>query len=136
MNEDCLYEFANTMNLKRGVNMQHVMKSQDSHEQLLERILSSDNMQQAWTRMKKNTGAAGVDGLSIGEMPEYLHAHWQGIRESLMVGSYQPSPVLRVEIPQPTGGVRVLVIPTVLDRLFEQAIALVLTEIGDPVCSE
>jgi RNA-directed DNA polymerase len=112
--------------------MQHVIKSQDSHENLLERILSSDNMQQAWTRVKKNTGAAGVDRMSIDEMPEYLREQWGGIRESLMEGTYQPSPVLRVEIPKPSGGTRSLGIPTVLDRLIQQAIAQVLTEICDP----
>ncbi len=116
--------------------MQHVMNWQDSHEHLLERILSSENMQKAWKRVKKNKGAAGVDGRSIDEMPEYLHEHWQGIRESVMEGRYQPSPVLRVEIPKPTGGVRLLGIPTVLDRLIQQAIAQVLTEICDPDFSE
>ena len=116
--------------------MQHVMTWQDSHEQLLERILSSDTMHRAWKQVKKNKGAAGVDGMSIDEMPEYLREHWRGIRESLMEGRYQPSPVLRVEIPKPTGGVRFLGIPTVLDRVSQQAIAQVLTEICDPDFSE
>jgi RNA-directed DNA polymerase len=75
--------------------MQHVMNWQDSHEQLLERILSSDNMHKAWTRVKKNKVAAGVDKMSIDEMPESLREHWTGIRESVMEGRYQPSPVLR-----------------------------------------
>ena len=116
--------------------MPHVMKSQDSHENLLERILSRENMHRAWKRVKQNKGAAGVDKMSIDEMPEYLQEHWQRSRESLMEGRYQPSPVLRVEIPKPTGGVRLLGIPTVLDRLIQQAIAQVLTEICDPVFSE
>ena len=116
--------------------MQHVMNWQDSHEHLLERILSSENRHRAWKRVKKNKGAAGVDGRSIDEMPEYLHEHWQGIRESVMEGTYQPSPVLRVEIPKPTGGVRLLGIPTVLDRVIQQAIAQILTEICDPDFSE
>ena len=116
--------------------MQHVMNEHNSHEHLLERILSSDNMRNAWTRVKKNKGAAGVDRMSIDEMPTYLQAHWTGIRESVMEGRYQPSPVLRVEIPKSTGGVRLLGIPTVLDRLIQQAIAQVLTEICDPGFSE
>ena len=93
-------------------------------------------MHRAWKCVKKNKGSAGVDGLSIDEMPEYLQAHWQGIRESVMEGTYQPSPVLRVEIPTSTGGVRLLGIPTVLDRLIQQAIAQILTEICDPDFSE
>ncbi|MCP4395851.1 MAG: group II intron reverse transcriptase/maturase, partial [bacterium] len=112
------------------------MNKHDSHENLLERILSSENMQQAWTRVKKNKGAAGVDGMSIDEMPEVLREQWTGIRESVMEGTYQPSPVLRVEIPKPSGGVRLLGIPTVLDRLIQQAIAQLLTEICDPDFSE
>ena len=112
--------------------MQHVMNEHDSHEHLLERILSSENMHKAWTRVKKKKGAAGVDKMSIDEMPEHLREHWQGIRESVMEGTYQPTPVLRVEIPKPTGGVRLLGIPTVRDRLIQQAIAQVLTEICDP----
>jgi RNA-directed DNA polymerase len=116
--------------------MQHVMNWQDAHEQLLERILSRDNMHKAWTRVKQNKGAAGVDKMSIDEMPEYLREQWTGIRESVMEGRYQPSPVLRVEIPKPTGGVRLLGIPTVLDRLIQQAIAQVLTKICDPDFSE
>ena len=116
--------------------MQHVMNERDSHEHLLERILSSENMHRAWTRVKKNKGAAGVDKRSIDEMPDYLHEHWAAVRESLMEGKYQPSPVLRAEIPKPSGGVRLLGIPTVLDRLIQQAIAQVLTEICDPDFSE
>lgn len=118
------------------MNRQHVMNEQDSHENLLERIFSSENMHSAWKQVKGNKGAPGVDDMTIEEMPEYLREHWTGIRESLMDESYQPSPVLRVEIPKPTGGIRLLGIPTVLDRLIQQAIAQVLTEICDPDFSE
>lgn len=116
--------------------MQHVMNEQDSHENLVERILSSENMHRAWKRVKENKGAPGVDKMTIEEMPEYLREHWKEIRESLMEGAYQPLPVLRKEIPKPTGGTRSLGIPTVLDRLIQQAIAQVLTEICDPDFSE
>ncbi len=93
MNEECLYECAHTMNLSRGVNRQHVMKSQDAHEQLLERILSQDNMHRAWKRVKENKGAPGVDTMTIEEMPDSLREHWKEIRESLMEERYQPLPV-------------------------------------------
>lgn len=116
--------------------MQHVIKPQDSNEHVLERILSRENMQLAWKRVKANKGAPGVDKMTIEEMPEFLREHWQEIRESLMEGEYQPSPVLRVEIPKPTGGTRCLGIPTVLDRLIQQAIAQVLTDIVEPEFSE
>ena len=112
------------------------MNVHDSHENLVERILSSENMHKAWTRVKKNKGVAGVDNMSIDEMPEYLREHWTEIRESVMEGTYQPEPVLRVEIPKPSGGVRLLGITTGLDRLIQQAIAQVLTEICDPDFSE
>jgi RNA-directed DNA polymerase len=116
--------------------MQHDIKTQDSNENLLERIVSRENMQLAWKRVKENKGAPGVDKMTVEEMPEFLREHWQEIRESLMEGTYQPSPVLRVEIPKPTGGTRCLGIPTVLDRLIQQAIAQVLTDIFDPEFSE
>jgi RNA-directed DNA polymerase len=116
--------------------MQHVIDEQNSHEHLLERILSSDNMQRAWKRVKENKGAPGVDKMSVDEMPAYLREHWQEIRESLLKETYQPTPVLRKEIPKPTGGTRKLGVPIVLDRLIQQAIAQVLTEICDPKFSE
>jgi RNA-directed DNA polymerase len=116
--------------------MQHVMKEQASHENLLERILSSDNRHRAWKRVKENKGAPGVDTRTIEEMPDYLREHWKEIRESLLEETYQPMPVLRKAMPKPTGGTRDLGIPTVLDRLIQQAIAQVLTEIGDPDFSE
>jgi RNA-directed DNA polymerase len=112
------------------------MNWQDAHEQLSERILSSENMHRAWTQVKGNTGAPGVDNMTIEEMPESPREQWTGIRESLMEGTYQPASVLRVEMPKPTGGTRSLGIPTVVDRLIPQAIAQVLTEICDPNCSE
>ena len=107
--------------------MQHVMKPHDSHVNLLERRLSRENMPRAWKRVKKHKGAPGGDKMPVEERPEFLREHWQELRESLMEGTYQPSPVLRVEIPKPTGGTRCLGIPTVLDRLIQQAIAQVLT---------
>jgi RNA-directed DNA polymerase len=93
-------------------------------------------MQQAWKRVKANKGAAGIDRMSVEPFPAYACAHWDEIREMLTAGSYQPSPVRRVEIPKATGGTRPLGIPTVLDRLIQQAIAQVLTTIFDPCFSD
>jgi RNA-directed DNA polymerase len=73
--------------------MQHVMKPQDSHEHVLERIRSRENMQLAWKRVKGNDGAPGVDEMTVEEWPEFLREHWLEIRESLMAEMYQPSPV-------------------------------------------
>ena len=119
-----------------GMNMRHVTESPDPNDQLLERILSRENMLRAWKRVKANKGASGVDGISIAEFPGLIRDRWEDIRKSLLEGSYQPLPVLRVEIPKPDGGVRPLGIPTVLDRLIQQAIAQVLVEIFDPTFSE
>ncbi len=125
-----------TLNPSGGVTMGHVVESPNPDDNLLERILSRENLQTAWKRVKANRGAAGIDGMSIEAFPEFAREHWEGIRESLMTGTYQPSPVRRVVIPKATGGTRPLGIPTVLDRLIQQAIAQVLTPIFDPIFSE
>jgi RNA-directed DNA polymerase len=119
-----------------GVNMGHVMEPPDPDDHLLERILSRENMHKAWKRVKANKGAAGVDGISIEAFPEFARQNWEHIRESLLAGTYQPSPVRRVEIPKATGGTRPLGIPTVLDRLIQQAIYQVLMPIFDPDFSD
>jgi len=103
---------------------------------LLERMLERGNMLKALGRVEGNRGAAGVDGMEVGELRSYLKAHWVEIREQLREGSYRPSPVRRVEIPKPDGGVRELGIPTVLDRLIQQALLQVLTPIFEPEFSE
>ncbi len=93
-------------------------------------------MVQAWKRVKANRGSAGVDGRSIAETAEHLRTHWPRIRESLLEGSYRPCPVRRVQMPKPAGGVRELGIPTVTDRLIQQAMLQVLQPIIDPTFSE
>jgi len=105
-------------------------------EDLLERVFASANMQRAWKQVKRNKGAAGVDGRSIGEAHVFLRAHWPALRQALLAETYQPFPVLRVSLPKPGGGVRHLGIPTVVDRLIQQAICQVLTPIFDPGFSE
>ncbi|MES8839219.1 hypothetical protein U6Z16_12215, partial [Cutibacterium acnes] len=99
---------------------------------LLAQVLARANMEVAWKRVKSNRGSAGVDGLSIAETAEHLRTHWPRIRESLLDGSYRPLPVRRVQIPKPEGGVRELGIPTVTDRLIQQALLQVLQRIIDP----
>ncbi|WP_068639723.1 group II intron reverse transcriptase/maturase [Thauera butanivorans] len=105
-------------------------------EGLLLQVLASANMELAWKRVKSNRGSAGVDGLSIAETAAYLRAHWCRIRASILDGSYRPVPVRRVQIPKPDGGVRELGIPTVTDRLIQQALLQVLQPMIDPTFSE
>jgi group II intron reverse transcriptase/maturase len=92
-------------------------------------------MQTALKRVESNKGAAGIDGMEVKDLHGYLKEHWLEMREALESGTYQPSPVRRVEIPKPDGGVRQLGIPTVLDRLLQQAIAQVLTPLFEAVFS-
>lgn len=105
-------------------------------EDLLAQALAAANMVAAWKRVKANRGSAGVDGRSIAETADYLRTHWPRIRESLRDGSYRPMPVRRVQIPKPDGGVRELGIPTVTDRLIQQALLQVLQRKIDPTFSE
>jgi len=105
-------------------------------DDLLAQALAKANMEAAWKRVKSNRGSAGVDGLSIAETADFLRTHWPRIRESLLDGSYRPLPVRRVHIPKPDGGVRELGIPTVTDRLIQQALLQVLQPRIDPTFSE
>ncbi len=116
--------------------MRRVTEPPDPNDHLLERILSRENMLEAWKRVKANKGAAGVDHMTITDFPAFSRENWESIRASLCEGNYQPLPVNRVEIPKPTGGTRPLGIPTVTDRLIQQAIAQVLMPIFDPEFSE
>jgi len=88
----------------------------------LEKVLSRENMWRAYERVVGNRGAPGVDGITVEELKPLLQARWEAIREELLDGTYQPSPVRKVEIPKPGGGVRTLGIPTVVDRLIQQAL--------------
>nr|WP_244292343.1 reverse transcriptase domain-containing protein [Vibrio cidicii] len=103
----------------------------------MEQISSSANLNHALRRVKKNKGCAGVDRLDITATISKLRqaSNGQALRQSLLDGSYQPQPVLGVEIPKPNGGVRQLGIPTVLDRIVQQAITSVLTDIYEPKLS-
>lgn len=103
---------------------------------LLRAALTKENMQQALKRVKANKGAAGVDGLDITQTIEHLRTQWPQIRQQLLQGNYRPSPVRRVTIPKPDGGQRELGIPTVTDRLIQQALLQVLQPLIDPTFSE
>lgn len=103
---------------------------------LLEKVLSRENLRMALQRVEANKGVGGVDGVSTEQLRDYLREHWQTIREQIESGTYKPSPVRRVEIPKTDGGVRLLGIPTVVDRFIQQAILQVLTPIFDPHFSE
>ena len=103
---------------------------------LLLEVLARENLQRAMKRVKANKGAAGVDGMDIDQAMDYLKLHWGEIREKLIAGTYRPSPVRRVTIPKPDGGERELGIPTVVDRLIQQALLQVLQPLIDPTFSE
>jgi RNA-directed DNA polymerase len=103
---------------------------------LLRAALTRENLQRAFKRVKANKGAAGVDGLDITQTARHLVTAWPAIREQLLSGTYRPSPVRRVTIPKPDGGERELGIPTVTDRLIQQALLQVLQPILDPTFSE
>lgn len=128
--------FHDTMNPSGEVPMERVIDQPSAEQHLLERILSHENLVAAWKQVKSNDGAPGIDGITIDQFPDHTRPLWPSIRESLKTGSYLPKPVRRAEIPKPTGGTRLLGIPTVLDRLIQQAIAQVLTPIFDPEFSE
>lgn len=98
-------------------------------DSLLEQILSSENLNEAFLQVKRNKGAEGIDGMKVNELSEYLKANGECIKEQIRERKYKPQPVRRVEIPKPDGGVRNLGVPTVIDRFIQQAIAQVLTPV-------
>ena len=101
-----------------------------------DKVLDRNNLNQAYLRVKRNKGATGIDGLTVDELLPYLRENKEELIAKLKDGSYKPSPVKRVEIPKPNGGRRKLGIPTVVDRMVQQAIAQVLTPIFERVFSD
>ena len=89
-------------------------------DRLMEVVCERENLKEAVRRVKANKGSAGVDGITVDQLTDYLKQHWPAIGAQLLEGTYQPRPVRRVEIPKPDGGVRKLGIPTVLDRFVQQ----------------
>ena len=104
----------------------------EQNNDLMEEVLSRQNMLKALRRVEKNKGAPGIDNLKVESLRLYLSQNWLSIRRELLQVGYKPQPVLRVEIPKPNGGKRLLGIPTVIDRLIQQALLQILTGIFDP----
>lgn len=98
-------------------------------------VVDLDNVRRALKRVRANRGAPGIDGMTVGELSGWLREHWPELRQRLLEGTYQPQPVKRVELPKPDGGVRLLGIPTVVDRFVQQAVLQVLQPLYDPTFS-
>jgi RNA-directed DNA polymerase len=111
-------------------------ESQGNTDKLIEEACEKENLKEALRRVKANAGAAGIDGMTVKELPDYLRENWPRIKEQLLTGTYRPRPVRRVEIPKSGGGTRKLGIPTVVDRFVQQAMLQVLQERWDPTFSE
>jgi RNA-directed DNA polymerase len=107
------------------------MDNAPSQPALIETMLERENMLKALQAVERNGGAAGMDGMTTGELRPYLQTHWAIIKEQLLKGEYRPRPVRRVDIPKPGGGARMLGIPTVLDRLLQQAMHQVLSPLWE-----
>ena len=105
-------------------------------EGLMEEVCERGNCEQALKRVQSNKGSAGMDGMTVQQLPAYLKKHWPNIREQLLAGTYRPQPVLRMEIAKPDGGMRKLDIPTVVDRFIQQAVLQVLQPGWDPRFSD
>jgi RNA-directed DNA polymerase len=110
--------------------------AQHEEDSMWERIFSGRNLVKAMERVRRNKGAPGVDGMTVEELPDHLREHWRSIRAKLDMREYQPSPVKQVVIPKPDGGERQLGIPTVQDRLIQQAMHQVLSEEYEPKFSD
>src|SRR6266581_3166284 len=107
-----------------------------STNRLMEEVCERENLKAALRQVKANKGSAGVDGMTVGGITDYLKQYWPAIREQLLKGTYEPKPVRRVEIPKPEDGVRKLGIPTVLDRFIQQAVMQVLQKRWNPTFSQ
>jgi RNA-directed DNA polymerase len=125
-----LIEGTESLTAKRGI------ESPAIGEQLMEEVCERENCKQALKRLKADKGSAGVDGMTVQQLPEHLKQHWPVIWKQLRGGTYKPQPVKRVEIPKPDGGIRKPGIPTVLDRFIQQAVMQVLQRRWDRTFSE
>lgn len=105
--------------------------SREDSNDLLEKMLEGENLRLAYKRVVQNGGAPGVDGVTVAGLQAYLKTQWEQVKTELLTGTYKPAPVRRVEIPKPGGGVRLLGIPTVMDRFLQQALLQVMNPIFD-----
>jgi len=123
-----------------GANSRRISERHSLDLISVEGVVKRENMLSAWKQVRANKGASGIDNISIEEFPKYAHENWEGIKQSLLKGEYQPSAVKRVEIPKDSGGTRKLGIPTVMDRVIQSrqraGISQVLTPGFDPHFSE
>jgi len=124
---------ANDSYLEGGALSKHQQEAKQfiSTDNILESILSRDNMRLAFKRVKENKGSPGIDNMTVEELSSYLKENWQSIKEQILEGKYKPNAIRKVAIPKDSGGTRELGIPTVLDRLIQQAISQKLVEIYD-----
>ena len=116
----------NSAKHEKYVGVQSIGNREDEERDgadLLERILSRGNLNRAYKRVRANKGAPGIDGMTIEDALPWLREHWEELLENIRQGKYKSQPVRRKEIPKPDGGVRKLGIPTVIDRIIQQAIA-------------
>jgi len=116
---------ASTATARRGNHRQR-------HDGVMDAVVETKNMWKAYRRVVKNKGAPGVDGMTVDDLGCYLKTHWTRIKGELLEGVYKPEAVRKVEIPKPNGGKRQLGIPTVMDRLIQQAVHQALEPIFDP----
>lgn len=128
-------------NLRRyGNGASNVTARRESYcpeeEKLMEAVVERENMVKAYRRVMENKGTSGVDGMSLEELMPYLRKNWRQIKEAMLEGRYRPQPVLRVKIPKSGGGMRELGIPTLVDRLIQQALHQVLSPLFDGSFSE
>ena len=115
------------------------MKGENHKEpntELCRRMLSLQNLEKAINAVKRNKGSAGVDGVKVDEIESYMHQNWKHIEEQILARTYKPQPVKRVEIPKDNGGVRLLGVPCVIDRVIQQAMVQVLTPVFEPTFSD
>ena len=115
------------------------MKGENRKEpntELCRRMLSLQNLEKAISAVKRNKGSAGVDGVKVDEIESYMHQNWKRIEEEILARTYKPQPVKRVEIPKDNGGVRLLGVPCVIDRVIQQAMVQVLTPVFEPTFSD
>jgi RNA-directed DNA polymerase len=114
----------------------HTDQSQTHLPSVMQEVLEPANLGSALRQVQANKGSPGIDGMTVGELPEFLRVHWPQIRRQLQNGTYKPLPVRRVEIPKPDGGTRKLGVPSALDRFIQQAVAQVLCQRWDPTFSD
>jgi RNA-directed DNA polymerase len=113
-----------------------IAESPTGEIQLLEMIVERENLRRAFRQVRRNQGAPGVDGMTVGQLGRYLRKHWPKIKAAILQGRYKPLPVRRKEIEKPEGGVRWLGIPAVVDRFIQAAVAQVLSAMWEPIFSE